>query len=126
MNWKLTEDRPIWVQLTEQLTLRIVSGGYAPGAPAPAVRALAAEAGVNPNTMQRAFSELENRGLVETRRTAGRTVTEDQELIRHVRQELAFGRIDEFLASMRALGYTDGQTRSLLDGWDMKEANTHE
>ena len=38
MNWKLTEDRPIWVQLTEQLTLRIVSGGYVPGAPVPAVR----------------------------------------------------------------------------------------
>ena len=126
MNWKLTDDRPIWVQLTEQLTLRIVSGEYAPGANVPAVRALAAEAGVNPNTMQRALGELESRGLVETRRTAGRTVTEDMELIRRVRQELAFGRIGELLASMRALGYTDEQTRTLLTEWDMKEATTHE
>lgn len=126
MNWKLTDDRPIWVQLTEQLTLRIVSGEYAPGANVPAVRALAAEAGVNPNTMQRALGELESRGLVETRRTAGRTVTEDMALIRRVRQELAFGRIGEFLASMRALGYTDEQTRTLLTEWDMKEATTHE
>ncbi|MGN1008254.1 MAG: GntR family transcriptional regulator [Butyricicoccus sp.] len=126
MNWKLTDDRPIWVQLTEQLILRIVSGEYAPGANVPAVRALAAEAGVNPNTMQRALSELESRGLVETRRTAGRTVTEDMERIRRVRQELARDRIGEFLASMRALGYTDAETRTLIEQWDMKEADSHE
>ena len=123
MKWKLTEDRPIWVQLTEQLTLRIVSGEYAPGSGVPAVRALAAEAGVNPNTMQRALSELESRGLVETRRTAGRTVTEDTERIASVRQELARGRMEEFLASMRALGYTDEETRTLLTEWEEEKKN---
>lgn len=123
MNWKLTDDRPIWVQLTEQLTLRIVSGEYAPGANVPAVRALAAEAGVNPNTMQRALGELESRGLVETRRTAGRTVTEDMERIRRVRHELAQERIGEFLASMRALGYTDAETRTLLTEWEEEGTN---
>ncbi|MBP3926558.1 MAG: GntR family transcriptional regulator [Clostridium sp.] len=123
MKWKLTDDRPIWVQLTEQLTLRIVSGEYAPGSSVPAVRALAAEAGVNPNTMQRAFSELENRGLVETRRTAGRTVTENLERIASVRQELALGQIEEFLASMRALGFTDEETRALLTEWEEEKKN---
>jgi len=117
MAWKFTEDRPIWIQLTEQLTLRIVSGEYAPGAAVPAVRTLAAEAGVNPNTMQRALSELENRGLVETRRTAGRTVTEELTLIQQVRHELARGRIQEFLTSMRALGYTEEQARALFAEW---------
>ncbi len=117
MAWKFTEDRPIWIQLTEQLTLRIVSGAYAPGAAVPAVRTLAAEAGVNPNTMQRALSELENRGLVETRRTAGRTVTEELTLIQQVRHELARGRIQEFLTSMRALGYTEEQARALFAEW---------
>lgn len=121
MNWKLTDDRPIWVQLVEQLTLRIVSGEYAPGAAVPAVRTLAGEAGVNPNTMQRALAELEGGGLVETRRTAGRTVTEDLARIQQVRQALAHGRIGEFLASMRALGYTEEQTRTLLAAWDPKE-----
>lgn len=119
MNWKLSEDRPIWMQLVEQLTLRIVAGAYAPGSAVPAVRALASEAGVNPNTMQRALAELEARGLVETRRTAGRTVTEDLELLRRVRDQLAYARMDEFLVSMRALGYTDAQTRALLQ--DKKE-----
>ncbi|PJJ26619.1 GntR family transcriptional regulator [Lacrimispora celerecrescens] len=121
MIWKLTDDRPIWIQLFEQLTLRIVSGLYAPGSAVPTVRALANEAGVNPNTMQRALAELESRGLVETRRTAGRIVTEDLSLIHNVRNELAYARMDEFLASMRALGYTDEQIRELLAAWDKKE-----
>ncbi len=121
MIWKLTDDRPIWIQLVDQLTLRIVSGIYASGAAVPTVRALASEAGVNPNTMQRALAELESRGLVETRRTAGRIVTEDQSLIHSVREELAFARMDEFLASMRALGYSDKQIRELLAAWDKKE-----
>ncbi len=121
MIWKLTDDRPIWIQLVEQLTLRIVSGLYASGSAVPTVRALASEAGVNPNTMQRALAELESRGLVETRRTAGRIVTEDLSLIHNVRKELAYSRMDEFLASMRALGYTDEQIRELLAAWDKEE-----
>ena len=59
-------------------------------------------------------------------RTAGRTVTEDAARIRQVRRELAVGRVEEFLASMRALGYTDAETRTLLTEWDMKEEHMHE
>ena len=125
MIWKLTEDRPIWIQLVDQLTLRIVSGVYPSGEAVPSVRALAGEAGVNPNTMQRALAELESRGLVETRRTAGRTVTEDSSLIRSVRQNLAYARMDEFLASMRGLGYTDEQTRQLLAEAEREKKEEH-
>lgn len=121
MNWKLNEDRPIWMQLAEQLTLRIVSGLYPPGAPVPTVRALAAEAGVNPNTMQRALAELETQGLVETRRTAGRTVTEEQQLIYQVRAGLAKERVEAFLSAMRELGYTDAQTEALIHDRGTKE-----
>jgi DNA-binding transcriptional regulator YhcF (GntR family) len=121
MNWKLTEDRPIWIQLVEQLTMLIVSGIYESGSAVPAVRTLATEAGVNPNTMQRALAELENRKLVETRRTAGRIVTEDLSLILSVRKELAYQRTAEFFESMHALGYTEEQTRELLAAWNKKE-----
>lgn len=121
MNWKLTEDRPIWIQLVEQLTMLIVSGIYESGSAVPAVRTLATEAGVNPNTMQRALAELENRKLVETRRTAGRIVTEDLSLILSVRKELAYQRTSEFFTSMHALGYTEEQTRELLAAWNKKE-----
>ena len=75
MNWQFTDDRPIWQQITEQLTLRILRGEYPPGERLPGVRELAAQAGVNPNTMQRALAQLETDGLALGSRTAGRTVS---------------------------------------------------
>ena len=72
MDWRFTDDRPIWLQLTEQLTRRIITGVYPPGSRLPPVRELAAQAGVNPNTMQRALAQLEQDGLAFADRTAGR------------------------------------------------------
>lgn len=70
MQWELTNDRPLYIQLTEQLKRLILSGEYSPGEPFPSVRELATSANVNPNTMQRALSELEREGLLITERTA--------------------------------------------------------
>ena len=81
MAWNLDSDRPIYAQLLERIQLQIVSGIYAPGDKLPSVRDLAAEASVNPNTMQKAFAELERSGLIETKRTSGRFVTEDKNMI---------------------------------------------
>ncbi len=89
MEWKLSDDRPIFQQLYEQLSRRIVSGRYPPGERMPSVRELAGEAGVNPNTMQRALSQLESSGLAESNRTSGRVVTTDLERIQAVRRALA-------------------------------------
>ena len=76
MDWQFTEDRPIWQQLTDQLALRILKGEYPPGERLPGVRELAAQAGVNPNTMQRAMAQLEADGLAVGSRTAGRHAPE--------------------------------------------------
>ena len=65
MEWNLSGDRPIWLQLSQQLARRILVGAYPPGSRLPSVRELAAEAGVNPNTMQRALAQLEQDGLAE-------------------------------------------------------------
>ena len=73
MNWNITAGRPVYVQLVEQLELALVAGEFPPGSRIPPVRELAADAGVNPNTMQRALQELESRGLLQAQRTAGRT-----------------------------------------------------
>ena len=89
MSFELHSSRPIWLQLAEQLGRRIVTGVYPPGSRFPTVRELAAEAGVNPNTMQRALTQLESRGLVTTNRTAGRTVTEDTAVLDAMRAQLA-------------------------------------
>ena len=105
MEWKLAGDRPIWLQLKEQITQRILTGVYPMGSRLPTVRDLAAEAGVNPNTMQRALAELENDGLAVTNRTAGRLVTTDVSVVEKVRDALASKRIMTFYEGMAQLGY---------------------
>ena len=115
MEWNFRADAPIYAQLCEQLTLAIVSGAFGPGERLPAVRELAVDAGVNPNTVQRALSELERDGLVYSQRTTGRFVTEDAERLEQERRKLAEGRARDFLAAMRKLGYDRVQTVVLLE-----------
>ena len=105
MDFSLKDSRPIWQQLTEQLRQRIVTGVYPPGSRFPAVRELASEAGVNPNTMQRAMGQLETDGLVTTNRTQGRTVTEDISVLEAMRRDLARAKTREYLQEMNALGF---------------------
>lgn len=114
MQWNLSDDRPIYVQLMETITLAIASGALPAGSRLPSVRDLAAEAGVNPNTMQRALAELERSGLIHSQRTAGRFVTEQTTQITQKRKELAMEQIDIFLSSMRDMGYTAQETIELI------------
>ena len=105
MDFELQSSRPIWLQLAEQLGRRIVTGVYPPGSRFPTVRELAAEAGVNPNTMQRALGQLESEGLVITNRTAGRTVTEDVAVLDAMRKRLAEELREKYFSDMKELGY---------------------
>ncbi len=114
MAWKLDSDRPIYSQLVEQIQMLIISGKYPSGSKLPSVREFAAEAGVNPNTMQKAFSELERDGLILTKRTIGRFVTEDTLLIRQLRQSLAQEQLSCFFQAMKQLGYEKKEILSLL------------
>lgn len=114
MLWTFRQDAPIYLQLLEQIRLKIVSGEFSPGQKLPPVRELAVDAGVNPNTMQRAMTELERTGLVYSQRTAGRFVTEDAAVLETVRHELARARAEDFRKAMRELGYSAGETVELL------------
>lgn len=115
MAWSLNSDRPIWAQLVEKIQMQIVSGVYRPGSRLPSVREFAAEASVNPNTMQKAFAELERSGLIVTQRTSGRTVTENSAMIQNIRRDLALEQVTVFLNKMKELGYTSDQVIDLLD-----------
>ena len=115
MTWIITADRPIYLQLVEQLELAIVAGEYRAGGKLPSVRELAAEAAVNPNTMQRALTELEREGMVFPQRTAGRFVTEDAALIAAARETLAREQTAGYLSAMRALGCGIAEIRGLID-----------
>ena len=121
MRWNIRSDAPVYSQLVEHIKLAIVSGEFPLGSRLPSVRELAAEAGVNPNTMQRAFAELEREGLVLTQRTAGRTVTEDALRIETVKRRLAAAAIQTFWVSMRLLGFDQGEALKMLAESGKKE-----
>ena len=112
MTWLLSGDRPIYIQLVEQMERMIVSGEYAPGERLKSVRDLAAEAAVNPNTMQKALAELEARQLIHTQRTSGRLITEDAQQIKQVKEKLAMEQITAFIERMQKLGF---DKREILD-----------
>ena len=112
--WHLTNDRPVFIQIMEKLKRDIVTGSYRPGDKLPSVRELAAEAAVNPNTMQRAFSELEREGLVYTKRTNVRFITEDLSMISQLKEQMALDAISQFLNSMQQLGFSGKETLALL------------
>lgn len=114
MEWSFDSDRPVYSQLTEQIVLRIINGVYLPGEKLPAVRELAAEAMVNPNTVQRAFSELEGSALIVTQRTAGRFITDDTTAIEAAKRRFIHRRATDFSAFMSGCGYTLEQTLGLL------------
>lgn len=104
MAYIFDNDRPIYIQLVEKLELEIVSGKLKPGERIASVRELALTTKVNPNTMQKALSELENRGLVYTERTNGKFVTTDIKLIENKKLELANIKINTFISDMSDIG----------------------
>ena len=114
MKWQFSNDAPIYSQLIDQIQVGIVSGAFPPGERLPSVRDLATEAGVNPNTMQRALAELERDGLVYSQRTAGRFVTEDQRMIDNVKRSLAQRHIQAFWEAMTRLGYDRQEVLALM------------
>ena len=114
MNREFRSDLPIYTQLVGQFEQDIASGAMPPGERLPSVRDLAAELGVNPNTVQRALQELEREGLVFAQRTNGRFVTEDVAAIARCKKTLGERQITEFLAAMTLLGYRRQEIIDLL------------
>ena len=124
MPWNLDSSRPIYLQIIERVQMDI-TGRYQPGDKLPSVRDLAQEAAVNPNTMQKALSELERSGLIYSQRTSGRFITEDKELIHQMKKELAAAEVSAFVAHMKQLGITPEEIRQLL-AETIEEEENHE
>ena len=115
MPWDLDNNRPIYLQLMEKIQQDIISGVYHAGDRLPSVRELALEASVNPNTMQKALSELERNGLVPTQRTSGRFITEDKTMLKQLKTELAAVHIQDFLNTMKQLGFPPEEILELIE-----------
>lgn len=114
MPWDLDNDRPIYLQLMERIQQDIAAGVYQAGDKLPSVRDLAMEAAVNPNTMQKALSELERNGLLHSQRTSGRYITEDKEMLKQLKSDLAASHIREFIEKMKQLGFPEEETLELI------------
>ncbi len=114
MQWQFSNDAPIYTQLIQQVKVGIVTGAFPPGERLPSVRDMATEAGVNPNTMQRALAELERDGLVYSQRTAGRFVTEDNTMINTAKRSLAQRHVKTFLEAMLQLGFQKEEIIELI------------
>ena len=115
MDYKFNDNIPIYIQLVEMIKTDIVSGKYQPGDKLPAVRDMAMELGVNPNTVQRAFSELEREDLVKSDRTNGRYVTDDKKKIRELLKVLSDKYIDELFEKLNSLGMSDEQIVKMIN-----------
>ncbi len=120
MEWKFTDDIPIYQQIMNMLKQEIASGELAPGQKLPSVRELALEAKVNPNTMQKALAELEREGLLYSQRTAGRFVAEQQGIQDGLHEELMMEYVEGFLEKMKKLGYSVDEVIALLQRYEGK------
>ena len=115
MKWKIDNNKPVYIQLVEQLKVKIISGEIELDSKLDSVRSLAAEAMVNPNTMQKALAELEREGFVYSKRTSGRFVTDNKELIEKERKKLVKDNVKKTLDTLINLGYTNDEILSLVE-----------
>ncbi len=125
MQWDFDNKRPIYLQLVDLIQLKVVAGEYPPGSRLPSVRDMATEAGVNPNTMQRALSQLEADCLLYTERTNGRFVTEDKNLIGELRNKIATQCIAALWEKLRQMGFKTREAMELI-GNIIKGAESNE
>ena len=115
MEWKIDNNKPVYIQIVEQLKVKIISGEIELDSKLDSVRSLAADAMVNPNTMQKALAELEREGFVYSKRTSGRFVTDNKELIEKERKKLVKDNVKKTLDTLINLGYTNDEILSLVE-----------
>ncbi|MBQ7857564.1 MAG: GntR family transcriptional regulator [Oscillospiraceae bacterium] len=115
MAWRFSSDRPVYLQIAQRIQESIVSGEYPPGSQLPSVRQLALEAAVNPNTVQHAFAELENEGIILSKGTTGRFVTEDVQTLEDCRHSMAQQLVHRFLKDIGQLSISAQQAITMIE-----------
>ena len=121
MTRRFADTAPIYMQIIETVKVEIVSGKYKTGDKLPGVRDLAVEYGVNPNTVQRALSELEREGLLQSERTSGRFVSIDEDKITKLKKSLSEDYIKDLFEKMNQIGMSDSEIRKAVSKWGVKK-----
>lgn len=114
MKWAIDDSKQIHPQLVEEITRRIIVGTYPLGSKIPSVREFAVEAHVNPNTMQKALQELEDKGIIFTKRTTGKFVTEDKKIVKELQYSLKEEITKEFVQTMKDMDLSNEEILSLI------------
>lgn len=107
----------VYIQLMEQIKYKIVSGVYPLGLKIPSVRTIAHVAHVSPNTVQKSLIKLEIIGLICSKGTKGRFVTEDNQFIKYIQSDLAMKQINMFFSDMISIGVTREQAISMIKAY---------
>ena len=114
MAWRFNDHTPVYLQIADKLRSSIINGEFPPGGQIPPVRQIAVAAAVNPNTVQRAVSELETEGLLVARSTYGCFVTEDSEAILRVRRDAAYRLVNDFLSFAQEMSIDSDELITLI------------
>ena len=114
MMWEFNSEKPVYIQIMDEIKARIISGVYQAGQRIPSVRELAEEARVNPNTMQKALSETERQGLIFSMRTSGKYITNDENKIAELKSDTAKGECEIFISKMLKLGFKNDEILTII------------
>lgn len=117
MGEEFDNSKPIYMQIIDKINQQIIRGEIRPGNKLPSVREMAVQMGVNPNTIQRTYTELERMEIVETKRGQGTFVTEDSALIHELKFRLQMDIIEAFVMNMKELGFTEAEMLSGLQAF---------
>ncbi|MCQ2548054.1 MAG: GntR family transcriptional regulator [Clostridia bacterium] len=115
MAWNFDNNLPVYIQIMKKIEEDILAGKYGKDEQIPSVRQLAMEAAVNPNTMQKALSELEKNGILESRRTSGRFVTSDDKILEGIRENNLSEIIVDFLGKIKAYNLSKEELIKLIE-----------
>lgn len=115
------DNLPIYIQIINLIKSNIVSEEICGGDKLPSVRELSKELKVNPNTVQRAYQELEREGLVFTQRGMGTFVTQDKDAIRKLKKIMATDIVNSFLSKMKKLGFAPSEIIDIISEWIEEE-----
>ena len=119
MSWKFTGEKPVYQQIMDHIRGDIIRGKLPAGARIPAVRELAMIANVNPNTMQRALTELEREGLLIGCGTSGRNVTTEEAVLEAMKEQMLLALARECAEKFQVFGVTPAQAAELLRQLEM-------
>ena len=114
MKFTVNDREPVYIQIIRNIKQKIVTGEIQKGERLPSRREMAVNINVNPNTVQKAYKEMEDMGIINTIKNNQSTITEDDNLIQQIRRDLINEATDVFLDQMKAINVSVEEIRNII------------